>query len=360
MLTFKAGFTRSQPELISVTPEQTADFLERVETRALRSTSEPFEYFAHEKFDKNFAHLEIDQLFREYNRLFPFYKPGIQDEYHEPEEYAAAFLPVLDRTGIVFAHIDEAALAAMNVNELRAFYGTRKQDYSLKADEGEWAFVYPNGAVYRCDPRFDVHEIEAALKERGTPMGTISEALEEIRQGRDAEANSIENMAAWEDTGFVSDLEDGAFKIAGIAGGLGDFVSSLFAGGSKGPPMTRSQVEQIREQREAFAALVRISDCVDRGEALQPADIQSLTATHLDNLRRYGDGYMRKLMEELTISVNGSANATSAVGSARRAFSVALRHLHQVPLLSALRLHPLAGRHVLRGDYRRCSRAPCS
>jgi hypothetical protein len=56
-------------------------------------------------------------------------------------------------------------------------------------------------------------------------------------------------------------------------------------------------VEQITAQRRALVAVERLYDSMDRGEAFQPSDIRSLTPTHLEQLRLFGDGYMRQLLE---------------------------------------------------------------
>ena len=125
-----------------------------------------------------------------------------------------------------------------------------------------------------------------------------------------SEANQVNTQKLWRDyrdahvervtappSSLEHSAEQAAFKVAGFAGGLADFVSSLFSGGTPSVRKTPDQVEQIISQRRALVALERLHDSMDRGEAFQPSDIRSLTPTHLEQLRLFGDGYMRKLLE---------------------------------------------------------------
>jgi hypothetical protein len=87
----------------------------------------------------------------------------------------------------------------------------------------------------------------------------------------------------------------------GVATGLADFVSNLFAGSSQPPPSPAqvSQAEQIKERRRAHAALERIADSIEQGKDLKSEDVKSLTPQHLENIRLRGDDYMRNLIEGL-------------------------------------------------------------
>jgi hypothetical protein len=124
-----------------------------------------------------------------------------------------------------------------------------------------------------------------------------AKSQENWKMNRDAEVARVTDAAPT--SGPEQVAEKAAFKVAGFAGGLADFASSLLAGSAPEPAKTPDQVEQIKAQRQAYAALERIHDSIDRGEGLQPTDIESLTPTHLDNLRLFGDSYMRKLIEAL-------------------------------------------------------------
>jgi hypothetical protein len=109
-------------------------------------------------------------------------------------------------------------------------------------------------------------------------------------KSRDAEVARVTDAPAPKAKG-------GGFSVAGFAGSLGDFVLSLFGGSTPAPTQTPSQVEQIKAQRRAADALDNIRDSIERGEGLQPSDLKNLTPTHLQNIARQGDDYIRNLIE---------------------------------------------------------------
>ena len=131
------------------------------------------------------------------------------------------------------------------------------------------------------------------------------EDRQEKREAFDAKAQ--EDWKEWREAhvesrnpeSLLRDTKDTALKVMGIGLSLGDFATSLLAGSSSQPKQTPSQVEQIKAQRQAYAALERIHDSIERGEDLQPVDIKSLTPTHIENLSRNGSPYMLKLVEAL-------------------------------------------------------------
>jgi hypothetical protein len=122
-----------------------------------------------------------------------------------------------------------------------------------------------------------------------------AKSQENWKMNRDAEVARVTDAAPT--SGPEQVAEKAAFKVAGFAGGLADFASSLLAGSAPEPAKTPSQVEQIKAQRRALVAVERLYDSMDRGEAFEPSDVRSLTPTHLEQLRLFGDGYMRKLLE---------------------------------------------------------------
>jgi hypothetical protein len=245
-----------------------------------------------------------------------------------------AFVADLYRQGITIARVDEAGISKLIEDERFAFVERRLMIIpNLKV--GELVALNSTGNVYTLNPfKMDMAGIELALTAGNRSIPALSDARENIAEGRAADdaAYEVRSDEFWKEvlekrairyadkqeswsmgreaevarvtdralsTGPEQIAEQTAFKILGVAESLGDFASSLLAGGSKEPPKPASQVQQIKEQRQAYAALERIYDTIDRGEALQPSDIQSLTPTHLDNLRRDGDGYMRKLVEAM-------------------------------------------------------------
>ena len=73
-------------------------------------------------------------------------------------------------------------------------------------------------------------------------------------------------------------------------------------GSTAAPPPTPAQVsntEKIRAQRAATAALKNIRDSIAKGESLSASDVKNLTPTHLQNISRQGDDYLRNLVERM-------------------------------------------------------------
>jgi hypothetical protein len=83
-------------------------------------------------------------------------------------------------------------------------------------------------------------------------------------------------------------------KAGGAAVSLSSFVESLFGMGAA-PPPPRSSAEQ---QRAAYHAMESISESVERGEALNAADVRNLPAETLMNIRRHGDDYVREMIRD--------------------------------------------------------------
>jgi fido (protein-threonine AMPylation protein) len=87
--------------------------------------------------------------------------------------------------------------------------------------------------------------------------------------------------------------------VTGVAESLVDFVVGLLSGGSSKPrpePATLSEMEQIRAERRARAAIERLADSLARGQGFKPEDIQSLTPNHLENIKARGDAYVIELV----------------------------------------------------------------
>jgi len=85
---------------------------------------------------------------------------------------------------------------------------------------------------------------------------------------------------------------------SGVADTLCNFVDGLLGGAPPKPEFTTaSQMEEIRAQRKALAALENIRESMERGEGLSAADISNLTPTHLANIKLHGDDYLRSIIE---------------------------------------------------------------
>jgi hypothetical protein len=143
-------------------------------------------------------------------------------------------------------------------------------------------------------PRPEVQKAAAQTITRPSgpaPMPGKQDAVQAAwREKRDDEVSRVTNAGVSKGRGGLS--------ILGVAGGLGDFVTSLLAGGSSKPTQTPDQLEEIKARRRAHIALENICDSVERGEGLKPSDIQNLTPSHLENIARSGDDYIRNLVTQ--------------------------------------------------------------
>ncbi len=122
---------------------------------------------------------------------------------------------------------------------------------------------------------------------------------EKWKQEVAAESASLDSGAA---SGIVEKPALTVFNAAtGAADKLVDFVSALLGGDSKPPidPATLDQMDKIKAQRKALAALESIRDCMERGTNLKPEDVENLTPTHLQNIKAKGDAYLWEMIERM-------------------------------------------------------------
>ena len=164
----------------------------------------------------------------------------------------------------------------------------------------------------------DVRERMADVDRDSLP--TVTEARTEQREHRNAEfwqgveekrdASSAVKQEQWgksrdAEIARVTDRDTktpslGVLNAAtGAVESLGDFILGFLGGSSPAPAMPADQLQQIRAQRKALAALENIQDSIERGENLKPDDIKNLTPTHLENIRLRGDDYLRELIERM-------------------------------------------------------------
>jgi hypothetical protein len=100
-------------------------------------------------------------------------------------------------------------------------------------------------------------------------------------------------------------VEKPALAVLNVATGaaekLIDFVGALLGGDSKPKidPATLDQMDKIKAQRKARAALESIRDCMERGKNLKPEDVEHLTPTHLENIKAKGDAYLWEMIERM-------------------------------------------------------------
>ena len=91
-------------------------------------------------------------------------------------------------------------------------------------------------------------------------------------------------------------------NVAGrAADSLVGFVGGLLSGGKPRQPAndftSAGQMEQVRAQRRATAALENIRESIEKGEGLKAEDVQNLLPNHLVNIKARGDDYVRQLIE---------------------------------------------------------------
>ena len=140
------------------------------------------------------------------------------------------------------------------------------------------------------------HDRQAAKRDREAA------AHDKWSKRRDAELFGADKASQAKDTSGLKVI--GA--AGGVAMGLCNFVAGLLAGGESKPPPTPAQasnqarqMEQIKAQRKAYAALENIRDSIAKGEGLSASDVKNLTPTHLQNISRPGDDYLRNLVERM-------------------------------------------------------------
>lgn len=101
---------------------------------------------------------------------------------------------------------------------------------------------------------------------------------------------------------LVGGLERGAIMvldaIAGAAERLVDFVTDFLFGDSS-PSSPSSQVDQIREQRRAVAALETIAENLKQGPTVEAAAVRSLTSKQLQRIVQGGDEVLRSLAADV-------------------------------------------------------------
>jgi hypothetical protein len=121
---------------------------------------------------------------------------------------------------------------------------------------------------------------------------------ERWRKSRDAHVERVEGRAEKFARGKSAYFVKNA--ATGTAENLADFVTGLLGslGGSSSRPPP-DQMAEMRAQRRAIAALENIQESMERGDRLSASDIQNLTPSHLENIRRHGDDGLREIIEDM-------------------------------------------------------------
>ena len=269
---------------------------------------------------------------------------GLYNHAENPRTFAAS----LFQEGITIARVD-----AKGITQLEREFSDKvrwvDEDQSKaiykppKLQEGELVAIDKFNNVRKLNPyRLDMQGIEQALGDKVSSMSSardfiakdraaekkqnqelIDKKIEtkrikehegnharELRQENKKAENSFIGKAAENPIGATvaaakSIANEGVKGLSviganGVINGLADFVCGLLAGGSQNtPPTPPNQIDQIKAQRKAIAALENIHDSMERGEGLNASDIQNLTPTHLKNIQLKGDDYLRQLAESI-------------------------------------------------------------
>jgi hypothetical protein len=90
-----------------------------------------------------------------------------------------------------------------------------------------------------------------------------------------------------EDPAVGHKLEKSALMVLDAATGVADTLMSFITGVRKPPvpenPNAAEQLDLIKQQRKAKAALERMQDSIEAGEHLAASDVNALTATHIEH-----------------------------------------------------------------------------
>jgi hypothetical protein len=263
---------------------------------------------------------------------------------HEAADRGGASVAAgLHAEGITLARVDAAGKEAVQRDYQRQFEaareagkdGARLRHAAFK--EGELVAVTRHGDVHRLNPRYvELDRLERAATGGASRTPTLSAAREyfataaqERKAQRDAEHRDRQQQwkddrAAARDTireaketqrgrdqagrdikggarETVRNVKDAGLKVVdagGAVSSLSSFVESLLGMGG-GRPEPSDGNDRIRQQRRAAAALEEICDSIERGENLRASDLESLTPTTLENIKRHGDDYIREMIADL-------------------------------------------------------------
>ena len=248
---------------------------------------------------------------------------------------AGAFAAALYREGITIARADAGGIGGLARDQRAAFLDDR-QFFAPTVKEGELVAVNRFGGVHRLNPyKLDLESVETVLTAGNRNIPALGYVREQIADDRAADQKIREERSAafWSErtaqraakgeadqkqwrrdtdaelARVVDPVRAGGKSglavvdaVTGAAESLVDFVGGLLGGGDGRPPpdpATVDRVEQIKAQRRALAAMENIREAMERGERLSASDIQNLTPTHLQNIARNGDDYLRNLIERM-------------------------------------------------------------
>lgn len=232
------------------------------------------------------------------------------------ERGGASVTAALHRDGVTLARVDAAG----------------KTQSLADLAEGELVAVTRGGGIHRLNPRYiNIEALERAAMGGTMQAPPLSAALEffaplpaqvrteQVRPEKTDDHISEKNTAredfraAAKETiadkreaprarhESAKDIKEAALTVTDTATGtvttLSSFVEKLMNLVGGGPVLTEGDI--IARQRRALAAMENIQESIERGDSLSASDIQNLTPTHIENLYRGGDEYMRQLVNGL-------------------------------------------------------------
>ena len=151
-----------------------------------------------------------------------------------------------------------------------------------------------------------VAEARAQQRDRHPTHEAAQKAWEEQRRPAHADRQQTAPEPRETPTEALEGAAKGAAKVgitvldaaSDVVEKLADFLDGLLGGASEQPPPPPpSQIEQIREQRRALAALQEINRSLQQGQSVEAASIRSLTPSHLQQIANGGDEALRRLAQ---------------------------------------------------------------
>ena len=243
--------------------------------------------------------------------------------------------------GITLAKVDAAGKESVEREYSIKYHEARiagNEDAKLRPvafTEGELVAVTRQGGVHRLNPqRIDLTRLEQSVC--GNYTASLSSAREFFATDRAAEkAQRQQGKAAYQEhrqqrrddraaaretiydakatqhgrdyaaevakgaaRGTVESVKEGSLKVmnaAGVTSSLSSFVESLLFGFMGGTGRPSPEEDYAR----AHASLEHMAEAMERGECMSTADIANLTHTHLVNIARGGDDYVRGIIDQI-------------------------------------------------------------
>jgi hypothetical protein len=122
--------------------------------------------------------------------------------------------------------------------------------------------------------------------------------LEKWQESKDSGLESVADAAAQIEKVPLAVID----TVTGVSEKLVDFVTDLLGSSHKPQPTTPAQfnqMDEIKAQRKALAAMENIRESIERGENLKSDDIEKLTHSHLESIRAKGDSYLLDMIERM-------------------------------------------------------------